>query len=144
MNFFTGNTPVGQAQVRDYLEAAEVVLQSRSQIRQALDDLLDYQTRIMARMEAEEKQRMTRDTAAYAGFLDQLRPGWAERVNLSKLDIHSPSNCILGQVFAPRGLRWTGMGWSRGQRRVGVGPARPFLGKEYEPFWREEIIRRTA
>jgi hypothetical protein len=35
-----------------------------------------------------------------ARWLDGVRPGWRDALELSKLDIHSDVNCVLGQVFA--------------------------------------------
>lgn len=32
--------------------------------------------------------------------LDDLRPGWAYKVRLRKLDLDDPFECVLGQVFA--------------------------------------------
>ena len=34
-----------------------------------------------------------------AALLDERRPRWWERIDIGRLDIRSPENCILGQVF---------------------------------------------
>ncbi len=33
-----------------------------------------------------------------AAFLDKERPGWADKINVPRLDIGSPSDCIVGQL----------------------------------------------
>jgi hypothetical protein len=35
-----------------------------------------------------------------ARWLDGVRPGWRDALELRRLDIHSNVNCVLGQVFA--------------------------------------------
>lgn len=45
-------------------------------------------------------EMMARERAsAGAVLLDVIRPGWAERVNLERLNTESPKNCVLGQTF---------------------------------------------
>ena len=34
-----------------------------------------------------------------AAFLDEVRPGWDEKVNLTTLNLESSRHCVLGQVF---------------------------------------------
>jgi len=34
-----------------------------------------------------------------AALLDERMPGWDQRINLDRLDLHSPCRCILGQIF---------------------------------------------
>lgn len=40
-----------------------------------------------------------RTIKAAAKFLDKHEPGWADRVNLDRLDMNEGHTCILGQVF---------------------------------------------
>lgn len=42
----------------------------------------------------------TRRARAGALYLDNVRPGWAERVNVDTLDMDDPRYCVLGEVFA--------------------------------------------
>lgn len=46
---------------------------------------------------------MTKDTAQErvskgAAYLDQVRPGWAERIDTGTLTLHDPCGCIVGQL----------------------------------------------
>lgn len=34
-----------------------------------------------------------------AKFLDERVPGWADRIDLTELDIHSSETCVLGQLY---------------------------------------------
>lgn len=36
---------------------------------------------------------------AGAGFLDERMPGWAGRIDLEELNIHSSETCVLGQLY---------------------------------------------
>jgi hypothetical protein len=44
--------------------------------------------------------------ASGAIYLDSKMPDWHERINVSQLDMHSTSNCVLGQLF---GGYWNGL-----------------------------------
>jgi hypothetical protein len=48
---------------------------------------------------------------AGAAWLDRVKPGWATLVNPDAIDLDSPHDCILGQVFAPEA---EANGWSSG------------------------------
>jgi hypothetical protein len=37
--------------------------------------------------------------AAGAAWLDEHRPGWADRINLDELDLANPCKCVLGQEY---------------------------------------------
>lgn len=37
-----------------------------------------------------------------AAYLDEHDPGWAHRIDLSKLDLRHPTQCILGQLYSKR------------------------------------------
>jgi len=39
-----------------------------------------------------------------AGLLDQLFPGWLDRVDLDRLDLSDPDGCLLGQMYGSYGL----------------------------------------
>ena len=43
----------------------------------------------------------TRATRVQRGIklLDEQRPNWCDKINLQRLDLHSPYLCVLGQVF---------------------------------------------
>jgi hypothetical protein len=92
-------------------------------------------------------------------WLDEKAPGWAERVDLSLLDMKDPQRCIIGQVFrgesfgyalASRGVRaW---GFSLGFDRRDSEPSWvlfPFLNRWWPRgwegltrLWRAEITQR--
>lgn len=66
---------------------------------------------------------MTADTietrvARGAALMDDKLPGWVERIDLDRLDLHSSCNCILGQEFADHedvdGEVWTGYDAAQG------------------------------
>jgi hypothetical protein len=39
-------------------------------------------------------------------FLDAVRPGWANQIDLDSLDLENPRACVLGQVFAERAAEY--------------------------------------
>jgi hypothetical protein len=41
---------------------------------------------------------ITERVAAGAAYLDEIEPGWVERIDLGKLVLSSPCRCILGQL----------------------------------------------
>jgi hypothetical protein len=45
-------------------------------------------------------ERTAERVAKGAALLDDKKPGWAERIDLGKLQMHSCYECILGQLFA--------------------------------------------
>lgn len=48
---------------------------------------------------------INRDVATAAAALDEMRPGWARRVNTDTLDLMSGRTCVLGQVFGDETVR---------------------------------------
>lgn len=61
--------------------------------------------------------------AAGAAFLDAHDPGWDQRIDLGQLDLHSPCQCVLGQLAVGLSL-WSDIlthfdlrrDWERGPR----------------------------
>ena len=51
-----------------------------------------------------------------AALLDERKPGWDRKVDLEKLDLYSPCNCVLGQVYGDRLSHYDGYGYNRGLR----------------------------
>lgn len=47
-----------------------------------------------------------------AALLDNTLAGWDERIDLDKLDLASPCNCILGQEFAGYADDFNDDGWT--------------------------------
>jgi hypothetical protein len=43
---------------------------------------------------------------AMAALLDELKPGWHERVNVDTLDLFDPNLCIIGQGFGATRTKW--------------------------------------
>lgn len=48
--------------------------------------------------ERTEKRSVAERVAAGAAWLDQNRPGWDDRIDLTRLILSSPCQCILGQL----------------------------------------------
>src|SRR5690554_6898255 len=46
---------------------------------------------------------LSQRVAKGVAWLDQLMPGWHNKVHLSVLDANSPDHCIAGQVFRDQG-----------------------------------------
>jgi len=64
----------------------------------------------------EEVLERAREYAALgAQLLDEERPGWAREIDLEMLNMASPCNCVLGQIFGhyDYGLRCLGLGYGR-------------------------------
>jgi len=100
---------------------------------------------------------------AGAALLDEFRPGWFREIDLDRLNIDSPGDCPLGQLYGEEGQTGLGPYWA-GLRAVGVGYgsedavrlgfaiAKGFKGleerqqhyAELTAAWRDEIIRRRG
>jgi hypothetical protein len=88
----------------------------------------------------------TAQIALGMAWLDEHRPGWAERVNVETLDLGDPCHCVLGQtgdlpdgdsyrsVVSANGLAW---GKARAFRGVGDWDA-------LDAQWRTAILARRA
>jgi hypothetical protein len=46
---------------------------------------------------------VTERVARGDALLDEHKPGWAERIDLGRLDVSDAYDCVLGQVFPPAG-----------------------------------------
>lgn len=80
-----------------------------------------------------------------ARLLDQRRPGWYNEVNLVMLDMTSPYQCVLGQVYREsRELRrgYFLNGFCEGLRQLQVRSARSYGFYSGARAWRYEIKRR--
>jgi len=87
-----------------------------------------------------------------AALLDELIPGWEDRIDVDTLDLASPYNCVLGQLHArPNGTeaeRWRR--YSRGLARLGLDAGSRFgfnvwgRGRygRLTAAWRESIAAR--
>lgn len=53
-----------------------------------------------------------------AAVLDDLLPGWAERIDVLALDLAYTDRCVLGQLFAADDPRGDGMGYEPGLTAV--------------------------
>lgn len=47
------------------------------------------------------EERRSLDVSKAAIMLDFYQPGWAERVDVTRLYLHSTHNCVLGQCWKP-------------------------------------------
>jgi hypothetical protein len=86
--------------------------------------------------------------ADMAAHLDHHKPGWAMRVNPETLNIASPRDCALGQVFRSKWVpSWCMSGYARGLMALPFHPAMAhgvFACRWCEPMWVEEIRVRQA
>ncbi len=85
--------------------------------------------------------------ARLAVLLDDLLPGWAERVNPLLLDLQQPRMCVLGQAHPD--------GWTDGYQELASrseefadlaecdGGFGPYHARAFEPRWIEEIEARA-
>lgn len=55
---------------------------------------------------------LANNVARGAAWLDTVAPDWADRVNLSTLDLRSSTHCVAGQALAP-GEEGSGNGYGR-------------------------------
>lgn len=84
-------------------------------------------------------------------ILDRIKPKWYKRIDLTKLNMMSATNCILGQVFRAELLKpWTWGSWGqpyiagrKAVRRVGFVPRfGVFVSDKAIPNWEKEIAQR--
>jgi len=50
----------------------------------------------------EARERVERGAA----LLDEKQPGWAERIDIAKLEIEDPCLCVIGQLFDSNNVRF--------------------------------------
>lgn len=78
-------------------------------------------TEFLARLAAQDR----RHVATAALWLDEVRPGWAQRIDEGVLDMTSFDHCILGQLFGVTAVWW--QPWTWGAHRSGYGRAMDHL-----------------
>ena len=83
-----------------------------------------------------------------ARFMDKYRPGWARRVKITKLDMASSCNCILGQEFGGFGAAlW---GTNRIPELMGQTDELGFSAEKIDDYslltdaWKDEIRARRG
>jgi len=88
-------------------------------------------------------------SAAHEGalFLDKKQPGWAEKIDVDRLYMASPTNCILGQLFYGNYMIGYGqLGIDSHPRKVGLGfiPSMKdsLLPGALTEAWKKEIADR--
>jgi hypothetical protein len=87
-----------------------------------------------------------------AALLDEKRPGWWQGIDLDRLDIGSPCNCVAGQLGTgedPYSLTVSALGIWGADEECEHGFEAPFAmitsDREYGPLteaWRDLITRR--
>jgi hypothetical protein len=89
------------------------------------------------------------DVQRAATLLDQEQPGWAARIDVTRLNLRSPHDCILGQLYAPTPWQrfWgDASGFARGGRLLKLGYRQinlaVFACESMTDLWVEEIAAR--
>jgi len=86
-----------------------------------------------------------------ATFLDVAQPGWAERINLRRLDLNSCESCVLGQLFgdfangAEKVFAMRGSARFAAARECGLDGAHDGPTDQYTALtaaWKREIAKR--
>lgn len=79
-------------------------------------------------------------------FLDEHRPGWAQKIRLGELDLRSNRKCVLGQLF---GTFHDGLSAYRhlglNPKKLGFTLSRDYFRESWQPLtlaWRDEVERR--
>ena len=92
---------------------------------------------------------VSRQVARGAALLDEKIPGWDERIDLARLQMHSCHDCVIGQLFTSVGDCVTPYG--RGMEALGVwdlrgdAPGHGFDGEDADALnaeWRRVITAR--
>lgn len=65
----------------------------------------------MARTDAAVLKQVRARVAAGAAFLDVLKPGWDDKIDLAKLDVRDFDNCVLGQLVGGYSSAAVGLEW---------------------------------
>lgn len=87
---------------------------------------------------------MTR-AAAGSMFLDSVRPGWRRAIYPEKLDMRSPTWCILGQVFHVDGIKkteyWRSIQPPQEKDKPPPPPPRKLSGYDYARMTYPELVK---
>jgi hypothetical protein len=69
------------------------------------------------------REREREAAARGAALLDERMPGWANKVDLGRLNLYSTSECVLGQLFAKsqRKPQWQAYGYPSLQAALDAG-----------------------
>lgn len=92
-------------------------------------------------------ERMRAQVAKGAADLDRLMPGWYHAVDVTDLNMHSCTRCVLGHVFGTWGVGVMCLGCSRDgvgvdTHALSTAYGAAFAGNEYAPLWVEAIAGR--
>jgi hypothetical protein len=84
-----------------------------------------------------------------ATFLDEAAPGWADMINVERLDLWDCDFCILGQLATKHpnltSASWPGdTPWERGKNALSVTGSAFAWGGGYQAWVREIEARRGA
>jgi len=89
------------------------------------------------------------DVQRAAALLDREQPGWAARIDVTRLNLRSPVHCILGQLYAPTPWQrfWgDASGFARGARLLELGYRQinlaVFACESLTDLWVDEIAAR--
>lgn len=80
-----------------------------------------------------------------ARILDELKPGWADKIDLDNFDIQNPRKCVMHYAYK---RWWNSQGFSRGMNDLKahgyscLGLA--FAGPQHNDDWRLEIQARKT
>lgn len=81
--------------------------------------------------------------AAGAAFLDERMPGWAERIDLGRLDLDDECNCVIGQLTGDyiNGVAQFGLRLSE-EVSLGFMPGQADGWHLLDAAWADEIKKR--
>lgn len=96
-------------------------------------------------------EKYTKGIAAISEYLDHKYPGWAEKIDFSRLDMGNYQRCIGGQLAGHMGMSEEDA-WSRLQGETfdalvadgKVFPSGAFTSDKSVPYWRAEVEKRVA
>ena len=79
---------------------------------------------------------------AGAAFLDEINPGWEKRIDLDRLNIAEPGDCILGQLYGSylQGVHTTQI---KNPNQHGFY-ALPGFSDDINQGWRNFVTRRLS
>lgn len=75
-----------------------------------------------------------------AKFLDSVKPGWENLIDLDKLDMQSSTNCVLGQVYADNVDNERGYFWALDNVVDAEEYDNEFCG--YTNKWKDQVRKR--
>jgi hypothetical protein len=76
-----------------------------------------------------------------AALLDRECPGWENEIDLTRLDLSSVYDCVLGQIYGvePARRRYARPGYSYGREELGIGCIQASIDHGFslgcEPSW---------